>query len=81
MFGKMKYVRFTCEFGENCFIVFSNHMNHAQTVKAIRHTEVISAGFVFFSEGAVICHGRSESLDICSRTEDSDMLTKQIEGC
>jgi hypothetical protein len=79
MFGKMKYVRFVSEFGVDSIIIFSNLMNHAQTVRGIRHTEVISAGFVFFSEGAFICYGRSESLDVNSRTEDSDMLTKQME--
>lgn len=81
MYGKMKYVRFidmTTE--EDSFIVFSFHMNHAETIKRIRHIEVVSAGFVLYTAGGVECTGRSESLRIDSQPEDSELLERQMQG-
>lgn len=81
MYGKMKYVRFIDSNEMDCFIVFSTHMNHKETVKRIRHIEVVSAGFVtYLKDGTVVCEGRSESLRIDSQPEDSEMLQKQMRG-
>lgn len=79
MFSKMKYVRFVTFEGYESIIVFSNHMNHKETIKRIRHIEVVSAGFVdFLSDGTVNCHGRSESLRIDSQPEDSEFLLSEM---
>lgn len=40
--------------------------------------EIISAGFASFADGSVSCYGRSESLDVDSKPEDSAELAKQL---
>lgn len=81
MYDKMKYVRFIdMDHGVESFIVFSFHMNHDETIKRIRHIEVVSAGFVSFGTGGVQCFGRSESLRIDSQPEDSELLERQMQG-
>lgn len=82
MYGKMKYVRFVDFDGLPQIIVFSSLMNHRETIKRIRHQEVISAGFVYQDrEGKLQCTGRSESLGIDSKPEqDSLVLQTEIKG-
>lgn len=82
MYGKMKYVRFVDFDGIDCIIMFSTHLNHKETVKRIRHTEVVSAGFVYKDrQGDLQCTGRSESLNVDSNPEaDSKLLQKQVKG-
>lgn len=49
---------------------------HAHVAKACG--PVISAGFAAIEGGVVACYGRSESLGIDSRPEDSDLLFEQL---
>lgn len=53
------------------------HSHIAQLAKRAGGT-IISAGFAAFSDGLVVCHGRSESLDIGSLPDDSAELAKQL---
>ena len=40
--------------------------------------ELVSAGFARIEGGDVICYGESESLKMRSKSEDSDLLAKQL---
>lgn len=81
MYGKMKYVRFVDFDGIPSMIMFSNHMNHNETIKRIRHIEIISAGFVIETRDGLVCTGRSESLNVDSMPEqDTPMLRKIMRG-
>lgn len=81
MYGTMKYVRFVDMNGIDSMIMFSNHMNHRDTIKCIRHIEVISAGFVVKSGDGYECTGRSVSLNIDSIPEqDTPMLQNIMRG-
>lgn len=80
---KLKYIRF-----KSGFVVFAEPMAHNE----IKFTESsfgikekpISAGFFWFiySDGELIvkCYGESISLNLKSLSEDSELLTRQMNG-
>lgn len=53
---------------------------HAHVGNAARREgcEIVSAGFVAIRNGVVHCHGRSESLSIGSRPDESAALAQQL---
>jgi hypothetical protein len=76
---EMKYIRHS-KIG---FILWprTDDLWHSHVAASIRHPKtgaVISAGFCKVREGAVACWGRSESLNIDSRTDDAEMLARQL---
>jgi len=80
---QLKYIRTKSGFTiwPDMTLVWHKHM--AQLVKE----EVISAGFCIFLQASTHsdyaefkCYGRSESLNISSRPEDSDMMTAFFEN-
>ena len=81
---EMKYVVTRDEDGKEHLFIFPKCFNHDQFSEVLSYIkvgsehnwerqfqEVISAGFT----DGVSCYGRSESLDIDSRSEDSLLLT------
>ena len=81
----MKYIVTTNENGEEEIFIFPCSVNHdvmAEAVASMRnqthgnwrrvHRETISAGFV----EAGMCLGKSESLGLSSRPQDSNLLPK-----
>jgi hypothetical protein len=79
---QLKYIRTKSGFivWPDMTTVYHKHM------AALAGEPVISAGFCIFlqsldSEGAEFkCYGRSESLDISSRPEDSELMTAFFEN-
>jgi len=79
-----KYVRFD----DDTFIMFSNDIPHEsasrgpQTLSSWEHRSTrrrpISAGFVTIKDAKLWCYGRSVSLDLKSKSDDSDMLNKSF---
>lgn len=76
----MKYVRF-----EDGFVIFpdkgADHPWHKDIARSVcRLGEVVSAGFVKPSNGEfpLECYGKSESLNVESQEEDSELLFKQL---
>lgn len=72
----LKYIRVS-----SGFITFAEPMMH----KEIRfHEEPISAGFYYLKieDGEIFakCYGDSISLNLRSKPEDSELLTKQMSG-
>lgn len=81
----MKYIRFT--YPSLQFIVWEEntelwHSRMAQAAAARLGSGPVSAGFVNWSETSKTfeCHGESESLDLSSLPEDSDLFNKWIKG-
>lgn len=76
----LKYVRHSVA----GFMVWPKHwdeVHHAHVGRMLRgnpslaHGEIVSAGFIDWTAPCLpICHGRSESLGIASRPEDTDAL-------
>lgn len=87
---KAKYVIFDID-GLEQPIVFPELITHRDLAMRIRG-EPVSAGFVVLTtttvegtiepkaEAGYYCYGRSESLNLDSRPEDSDILNKLISG-
>lgn len=46
--------------------------------RSLRGGCLMSAGFVRFEGGKAVCYGRSESLDMDSLPEDSELLAAQL---
>ena len=71
----LKYIVF--DTGE--FVVFSKHIMHADIF--VSGHKPVSAGFVVGLPGDKFkCTGRSESLDLNCRDEDTDLINKAFEG-
>lgn len=67
-----KYVMFSSPFIGPTIILFPPHLNHTDMANAFSHREVVSAGFVMQGEdGNLVCYGRSDSLKVDSKPEDS----------
>jgi len=60
----------------NSIIIFPTIIEH----KEFRHLEPISAGFCYVNKNKVDCFGKSISLDLESRPEDSGIATQQLFG-
>jgi hypothetical protein len=56
-------------------IIFPEIMNHAETANLLgfRQQDIVSAGFIS-SANTPTCHGRSESIGVESRVEDSKTI-------
>lgn len=54
------------------------HAHVGQLLGAQCKGRIVSAGFAKLHGGKVRCHGRSESLDIASRLDDSKALAEQL---
>jgi hypothetical protein len=83
----MKYICFEDEDGKQEIITFPNSINHdclAQSIDHMRNQthgnwyrvgrDPVSAGFVYDD---LTCHGRSETLNLDSRPEDTLLLRSQ----
>ena len=59
-------------------IAFPNHVQHAEVFKYTKaeapHVQLVSAGFFMGDADALWVGGRSESLDVDSRPQDTDLL-------
>lgn len=76
---KHKYVRHSIV----GFILFPDqdllwHRHVGDLVRECAGGKIISAGFAHISKGGVECFGESESLEIKSLPEDSDLLSTQL---
>ena len=79
---KFKYVRMSLTgfiLQEMTDQVFHSHIAQACRMEE-RYNKVVSAGFAYIESGKVICSGRSESLNIGSAPEDSELLHKALFG-
>lgn len=56
----------------------TDNLWHSDVGQIMRSGHIISAGFADIYAGEASCYGRSESLDLNSRPEDSEELTKQL---
>jgi hypothetical protein len=71
---KQKYVRLK---NYDSFIFFPQIIEHS----TFSHLNPISAGFCYLNDDNVVkCFGRSISLGIDSRIEDTELATKQVYG-
>lgn len=60
-----------------CPIIFPNHINHASVAMCMVGT-VLSAGFIRFTVSGLECFGKSVSLKVKSRPEDTELVNKMI---
>lgn len=76
---KHKYIRHS-ELGIMLFPMSHDlyHSHIGRTMERYLGHGLISAGFAELDNGTVICHGRSESLSLGSKPEDSEVLAKQL---
>ena len=74
--NKMKYI--IVDNGlYNSVIIFDHIVKHNEMAQKMHAIEsVVSAGFIEIVDGKFQCYGRSVSLDIKSRPEDSDYINK-----
>lgn len=68
-----KYVRLK-EYDQ--IIIFSQIIEH----RTFKHLEPVSAGFCSVGDNAINCYGRSVSLNLDSKEDDSFIATKQVFG-
>lgn len=71
--GKQKYVRLK---DYNEIIIFPTIIEHS----TFRHLEPVSAGFCYINDDKVSCFGKSISLRLDGKSDDSFWATKQIFG-
>ena len=72
----MKYVVLLMKEGETP-IIFPNRVHHEEIADAVEHREVISAGFVYLSDGKITCGGASLGLGLPSLEEDDTILIQR----
>ena len=70
---KIKYVRLS---PYDSFIIFPAIINHSD----FANLPIISAGFCRIYNKRVECYGKSISLKLSSRKEDTKLATKQVFG-
>lgn len=76
MNGEAKYIVFKNDFGQEIPLVFDAVLPH-NSFKVLG--DIISAGFVQFSEEGACCFGKSISLKLDSRgKEDSELINWRI---
>lgn len=75
MYGdtRQKYVRLK-EYDQ--IIIFPQIIEHS----TFRHLEPISAGLCSVGDDMIVCNGRSVSLNLDSKEDDSFIATKQVFG-
>lgn len=73
----LKYIR--CDFG---FVLWPKceEMAHSHMARALNGRKIISAGFAVIDAEEAHCFGRSESMDLDGKPEDSALLTEQVFG-
>jgi len=75
----MKYIAGEIE-GLNTLIIFPNYHDHREMSQILR-MKATSAGFVSgLGSGDICCYGRSVSLELESRPEDTEKLQRIIRG-
>ena len=77
---KFKYVRMSITgfiLQEMTDQVFHSHIARACKMEELAN-KVVSAGFAYIESGKVICAGRSESLNVGSLPEDSELLHRAL---
>jgi len=75
MYGdtRQKYVRLK---KYDQVIIFPQGIEHS----AFKHLEPVSAGFCSIGDGMITCYGRSISLNLYGKEDDSYIATKQVFG-
>lgn len=74
--NKMKYIIYDTGLYD-AVIIFDHIAQHNQVAQKMYAIEsVVSAGFVDIVDGKFECYGKSISLDIKSRPEDSEYVNK-----
>ena len=76
----MKYVMAKKE-GEAIPVIFSQAFTHSSIAERLGFSskELVSAGFISLdAAGNIICFGKSLSLHMRSRPEDSDIITREL---
>jgi len=54
-------------------------LHHHQVAEVVKyHGHIISAGFVSIIDGGVFCFGKSDTLQIVSGGDDSQLLAEQL---
>lgn len=74
---KHKYIRHS----EVGFILWpaGHKLHHDHVALAVQgYGSIVSAGFASIIDGGVFCFGRSDTLDIDSLEEDSQLLAEQL---
>lgn len=56
----------------------TEELYHSHVGRLFNRLEILSAGFASLYAGDVLCHGRSESLNIGGREDDTVALAKQL---
>lgn len=61
-------------------IIFPECMDHSTIVfqLGLDNSQLISAGYVQFNNGLVDCYGQSQSLEISSSLNDSDIINTML---
>ena len=74
----LKYVRFPDLF----IAIVSPTVNHAVVASQFgdAHGKPVSAGFVKIVNGKIICHGRSDTLDLGQLVDDEDLVAAFLCG-
>lgn len=79
MFGQMKYIVVDGNLSDTIYL-FPGHVQHADFAQTVGATKdiLLSAGFVSHSKDGLNCYGRSVSLDLASRSEDTKLLMREF---
>lgn len=75
----MKYIVYKTDRKFEEIILFSENVTHSEMANFLKK-EVISAGFVCITNNYCHCYGKSISLDLSSRKEDTILLRKAVYG-
>ena len=78
MFRVVPAIQFSDPFGV-VTVIFPSYINHKDIGSKMSSGEVLSAGFCQISEGKFSTFGRSQSLNLESREEDSGILNMMVE--
>ena len=63
------------------FSIFAEYVQHDMAARPFQsHSDIVGAGFVSFTDGAVVCYGESISLNIKSRGfVDSTIIAEKLD--
>lgn len=76
----MKYIIFEDFSGKPTPILFPERILHEELREQIPYTKVLSAGYVYSTEGGFSCRGKVRELGVSSREEDSRIIARSFSG-
>lgn len=76
----MKYIIFEDFSGQPEPFIFPRRVDHGDMREQMPYTKVLSAGYIEWKDGTIICHSGSSELEATAQAHDAEIIMARMAG-